>query len=114
MATNVFGQVDETAAGEAISRARQNLISSYEAVLEAEAAGADVSAFLPRLNAAADYLVRAETLYRDGDFSGALDLATLAIEALAGLDADVTDLAGYVASERGHALFLAVAGSAFG
>lgn len=114
LTTNVFGQVDETAAGEAVSRARQSLISSYEVVLEAEAAGADVSVFLSRLNAAADYSVRAEKLYRDGDFSGSLDLATLAIDALAGLDAEATDLAGSVASERGQALFLAVAASAFG
>ena len=114
LTANVSGQVDEAAAGEAVSRARQVLTSSYEAVLEAEAAGADVSAFLSRLNAASDYLVRAEKLYIDGDFSGALGMATLVTDALAGLDVDATDLAGSVASELGRALFLAVAGSAFG
>jgi hypothetical protein len=111
---NVYGQVDEATASEAVSKAGLNLSSAYAAVLDAENIGADVSGYLPRLNVAGEFLARAEICYRDGNYSGALHFADLASEGLAGLPGEVTELAESAAESRGQALYWTVAGSAFG
>ena len=65
-ATLVFTQAEETVA------------SAYEAVLEAEQAGANVSELLDQLNVAGEYLTEANMLYRVGDFDGAVHSADMA------------------------------------
>ena len=61
----------------AITQAEETFASAYEAVLEAEQAGANVSVLLDRLNIAAEHLAEARMLYRLGDFDGAVNSADL-------------------------------------
>jgi len=61
----------------AIDRAEAAMVSAYEAVLDAEQAGANVSGLLSRLNVAGEYLANAHILYRSGDFGNATRFANL-------------------------------------
>ena len=61
----------QVVAAPAISQAEEVLVSAYEAVLEAEQAGTNVSGLLTRLNEAGDLLAQAHVLYRLEDFDGA-------------------------------------------
>lgn len=67
----------EDVAASAVSRAEQALASAYEAVLEAERAGANVSGLLARLSEAGELLAQAHISYRLGDFDGAARFADL-------------------------------------
>ena len=67
----------QVVAASAISQAEQALASAYEAVLEAEQAGANVTGLLARLNEAGDLLAQANVLYRLGDFDGVARFAEL-------------------------------------
>jgi len=70
----------ENVAASAISMAEESVVSSYQAVLEAEAAGANVSDLLARLNVAVEDLAQAHISYRLGDFDGAGRFASLCID----------------------------------
>jgi len=67
----------QVVAASAVSRAEEVLASAYEAVLEAEGAGANVSVLVARLNEAGDLLAQAQVLYRLEDFEGAARFADL-------------------------------------
>nr|NIR87761.1 hypothetical protein [Candidatus Bathyarchaeota archaeon] len=56
----------------AIIKAEDSVASGYDAVLEAEEAGANVSGLLARLNEAAMLLAEAEIAFRLGDFDEAV------------------------------------------
>jgi len=68
------------AATSAISQAEEVVASAYEAVLEAEQAGANVSGLLVRLNEAGDLLARAQVAFRLGDFDETVLSANLCSE----------------------------------
>jgi len=55
-----------------ISQAEDSVVSAYEALLEAEEAGANVSALLARLNEAAMLLAEADIAFGLGDFDVAI------------------------------------------
>jgi len=61
----------------AITQAEETLASAYEAVLEAEQAGANVSVLLDRLNIAVEHLAEARMFFRLRDFDGAVNSADL-------------------------------------
>jgi len=67
----------QVVAASAVSRAEEVLTSAYEAVLEAEGAGANVSALVARLSEAGDLLAQAQVSNRLGDFVGTARLADL-------------------------------------
>ena len=69
--------VDESSAASDVTGAEADMVSAYEAVLEAEQVGADVSALLVRLNDASESLAEAEVAYRLGDFNESVRLADL-------------------------------------
>ena len=75
--TSRVGASSEDTATLAITQAEETFASAYEAVLEAEQAGANVSELLDRLNIAAEHLAEARMLYRLGDFDGAVNSADL-------------------------------------
>jgi hypothetical protein len=100
---NVLGQADEALAEAAVAKAQQELASVYDAVLEAETIGVNVSGFVDRLNVAAGLLADAEVLRRYGDFSEAVLFADAAKESLQGLFGDVKARAEMVAMERAQA-----------
>jgi len=53
------------------------MISTYEAVLEAEQAGGNVSGLLAQLNEAGEFLAAARMSYGNGDFDNAVYFANL-------------------------------------
>jgi len=55
-----------------IERAENALVSAYQAVLEAEQVGANVSSLLALLNDAGEFLVEAKIAFRLGDFDEAV------------------------------------------
>jgi len=67
----------ENVVSSAIDRAEASMASAYEAVLDAEQAGANVSGLLARLNVAGEYLANAHMSYRLGDFENATRFANL-------------------------------------
>jgi len=60
-----------------LTKAEEVSASAYEAILEAEQAGANVSSLLDRLNLAGDYLAEASVWYRLGDSESASRFAGL-------------------------------------
>ena len=77
LVSGVFGVDGEDVAASAVDRAEVAVVSAYEAVLDAEEAGVDVSGLLVRLNVAGEYLADARIWYGLGDFENATRLAGL-------------------------------------
>jgi len=67
-------------ASSVINQAEDVVASAYEAVLEAERAGANVSGLLARLNQAGEFLAGAWVAFRLGDFEEAARSASLCSE----------------------------------
>lgn len=91
--------VSETLAGNsedvavsAIDRAEATMVSAYDAVLQAEQAGADVSDLLVRLNDAGGLLSEAHIAYGLGDFDEAVSLASLCSEMGEAIKTDAEEL----------------------
>jgi len=61
----------------AIVDAEETMVSAYEAVLEAEQAGGNVSGLLAQLNEAGEFLASARMSYGNGDFDDAVYFADL-------------------------------------
>jgi hypothetical protein len=72
-----FAEPSEYQAATALIEAEQAILVGYQAVLEAEETGANVSSLLVQLNEAGQNLTMARTAYRMGDFVEATDLANL-------------------------------------
>jgi len=70
----------EDGASSAIKKAEEGMVSAYQAVLEAERAGANTSSLVSRLNVAAEYLAQAHILFRAGDLNNATRFADLCFE----------------------------------
>jgi len=70
----------EDTATASIETAENALVSAYQAVLEAEQAGANVSGLLARLNVAGGYLANAHIWYELGDFDNATRFANLSYD----------------------------------
>ena len=83
--------VDETEAKLAIAAAEERIVVCYQAVADADKAGANVTVLLVVLNEAGDLLSRAALAYEMGDFDSALDFALQSQERLNGfvVEADV-------------------------
>jgi len=90
------------------------MISTYEAVLEAEQAGGNVSGLLAQLNEAGWFLARARMAYKSGDFDSALKFATQSQEKLNGFVADANALTENAIQERYWGFMVNVVGSVIG
>jgi len=73
----ILASSNQDTASVAIADAEETMISTYEAVLEAEQAGGNVSGLLAQLNEAGEFLAAARMLYRNGDFDDAVYFANL-------------------------------------
>jgi len=73
----ILANSDQDTASVAIADAEEAVISAYEAVLEAEQAGGNVTSSLAQLNEAGEFLAAARMLYRNGDFDNAIYFADL-------------------------------------
>ncbi len=98
--SGVFGVDGEDVAVSAVDRAEAAVASAYEAVLDAEEAGADVSGLLVRLNVAGGYLAEAHVWFGLGDFDEAVRLADLCYDV-------VVDVSGeaFVLRSEAHGLW---------
>ena len=76
----------------ALTEAEEALVSVHEAVLEAEQAGANVSALLDKSNLASEYLAEAYVWYRLGVFENANRFAGLCSDAIGGVRSEAFEL----------------------
>ena len=90
------------------------VVSGYQAVLEAEGAGANVSGLLARLNEAGELLALARVSYRVGDFDGAVRFAELCGEIGEGVRVDALEVRDWAVEEAGHRFWLTIIGSIAG
>jgi hypothetical protein len=65
---------------------------AFEAVLEAEEAGADVSVLIAELDEAGTLLAKAKVLYRDGNVSEAVSLADQAVAMASDIKGEASEL----------------------
>ena len=93
-----------------ISNAEEVLGGTFEAVLEAEQAGADVSIFLGQLNLGGEYLNEAHVLYGAGAYDDAVLFANLCIETVNDIRAESIELAGKVEIDFNLTLFWSIFG----
>jgi len=87
-----LGADGEDVAASAVDRAEVAVVSAYEAVLDAERAGADVSGLLDRLNVAGEYLAEAHVWLGLGGYESATRLADLCYDAVEGVGSDAVEL----------------------
>jgi hypothetical protein len=97
-----------------VAGAEETVIEAYEAVLEAETVGADVSGLLDRLDAAGAYLALARMCSRTGNMEGALGNASLSGEALDRLVQEAWSLRDKAVREAGERFWMAIGGSVVG
>ena len=86
------GAVDEDVFSLGLADAEEALVSAYDAVLEAEMAGANVSGLLGRLNVGGEYLAEAYAYVRLGDSEGAVRFADLCVEAVGDMRGEAVGL----------------------
>lgn len=87
-----LGVDGEDVAVSAVDRAEAEVASAYEAVLDAEEAGADVSGLLAELNVAGEYLAEAHVWFGLGDFDNATRLADLCYDGVVDVSGEAFDL----------------------
>jgi len=75
-----------------ITQAEETLASAFEAVLDAEMAGANVSGLFGRLNIAGEYLSEAYVWYRSGDSENASRFAGLCYDVVEDLKSEAVEL----------------------
>ena len=103
----------EEVASSAIESAELAVDVAYEAVLEAEGAGANVSGLLDELNDGAEALSKAYISNRVGDFDDAVYFADLCYGLVAGIEAEANELRDVAVVERDQRLLLTSFGSVF-
>ena len=90
-----------------IKRAESTVDVAYQAVLEAEKAGADVSSLLDKLNLGAEALSEAYMSDRVGDFDDAVYYADLCYDLVGGVETEANILRDAAAAEQTQRTFLA-------
>ena len=87
---------------------------AFEKVLEAERAGANVTALVARLNEAVDLLVKANLLERNGKYDEAAEAASAAAKIAREVEDQALKLKDSAISNREFAFKISIAGSAVG
>jgi len=108
----VFGATESEAVG-AVAAAGEKIVLCYDAVAEADAAGANVTALLARLGEAGELFSNAELAVGVGDFDSAVDLAGQSQIKLDGFAVEAEALTEEAIQEK-YFDFLFVAGSGVG
>ncbi|KON33601.1 hypothetical protein AC477_01380 [miscellaneous Crenarchaeota group-1 archaeon SG8-32-1] len=93
-----------------ISNAEAFLSGTFEAILEAEQAGANVSLFLSRLNLGGEYLNEANVLYSAGAYDDSILFANLCIETVNDIRTESIELVGKVETDFSSKLFWSIFG----
>ena len=73
----ILASSGQETASSVVTIAENAIVSAYEAVLDAERVGADVSGLLGRLNEAGEFFAAARMSYENGDFEDATLFADL-------------------------------------
>jgi hypothetical protein len=97
-----------------VAEAEEALVLAYDAVLEAEEAGANVSGLLDRLSVGGEYLAEAYVYVRLGDSESAGRLAGFCVEAVDGVEGEAALLREEAARLERADLLASVFGSAVG
>jgi hypothetical protein len=97
-----------------VAEAEAALVSAHGAVLAAEAAGADVSVLLDKLNAGSEYLAEANTYVRLGDSENATHFASLCVEAVGDVEDEAVKLRNEAVKLRDADSFAVIIESAVG
>ncbi len=105
---------DQAVSASALASAEESVSSAYQAVSKAEAAGANVSSLLVRLNDAGWLLSRAQMAYKSGDFNSSQQFAAQSQEELNGFVADANALKETAIQERYFDFMVNVVGSIVG
>jgi hypothetical protein len=105
---------DQGGATNAISSARSQLLSCYEAVWDAEAAGANITSLTGTLNEAGLLLSHAEFAFSNGDFAGAQDYALQSQGKLANVVSEANALLNAAGVHRNQDFLVNVVGSTGG
>ena len=101
-------------AANAVSSATSQLLSCYEAVWDAEAAGANISSLTGTLNEAGLLLSHAEFAFSNGDFAGAQDYALQSQGKLASVVSEANALLNAAGAQRNQDFLVNVVGSTGG
>ena len=105
---------DQGGAANAISSGRSQLLSCYEAVWDAEAAGANITSLTGTLNEAGLLLSHAEFAFSNGDFGGAEDYALQSQGKLANVVSEANVLLNDSGAHRNQDFLVNVVGSTGG
>ena len=92
VSSSSFTAAQEETGLEDIIRAQNALMGCFDATKAAEAAGADVTNLLTRLNKACDLLAQAENAFRSGDFNLASSKAKAAVPIAEKVSSDARNL----------------------
>lgn len=107
----IKGSGVEDGALSAIESAELAVDVAYEAVLEAEGVGANVSGLLDELNDGAEALSKAYMSNRVGNFDDAVYFADLCGDLVGGIEAEANELRDVAVAERKQCLLLNTLGS---
>jgi hypothetical protein len=111
--SHVFG-VDGSEAEREIDTARGAIVAGYNAVADAEKAGANVTGLLVRLDDAGDSLSKADLAYSKGDYDGAAGFAVQCQNRLSGFVGEASVLKQRGAEQRYWDFMINVVGSLVG
>lgn len=109
----VFG-VSENDAKAAIAEAEKNIVLCYNAVAEADAAGANVTTLIATLNEAGALLSKAELSYKTGDFDSAINFTSQSQDKLNGFVLEAKALTERTVQEHYWDFMITVGGSSVG
>jgi nitrate reductase NapE component len=85
---------DQADAASAISSAKNMIVNGYTATKQAEAAGANITVLVNKLDEACSLLSQAESAYATNDFDEALDFATQSQITISNLVSEANALSG--------------------
>jgi hypothetical protein len=112
--SEIFASNSEDTATTNIERAENALVSAYQAVLEVEQVGADVSGLLAELNEAGEFLAEARMAYRLGDFDNAISSADMGRDIGEGVEVKAYELRDSEWRENIQRMWLTIMGSVLG
>jgi hypothetical protein len=90
--SGVLGEDSEDVAAAALNRAEVAMFLAYEAVSDAEEAGAHVNGLLAELNVGGEYLAEAHVWNRIGDFETATYFADLCYDVIENIRSEAAEL----------------------
>jgi hypothetical protein len=112
--TRAFGEVSKNEAASSLTDARGAVDSAFQAVLQAEKSGANVSVLLGRLNEAGWNLTLAHYAYEQGDFDKAVALSNSSKNVGVEVQSAAVELKASTFSENVQHLWVTMIGSLLG